>query len=152
MTQPDVPATLDAVDHEILELLRENGRRTLRDIAARVNLTVAPVTRRVARLESLGVIVGYTARINYSRISTGLEAVTELRFAGDLDLAHITQFAAEIPEVQEVLTIAGDPDALVRIRVDNVAHLQRVVNRLRTGGGITGTKTLVVLESWTRPT
>ena len=76
--------------------------------------------------------------------------MTELRFAGDLDLAHITQFAADIPEVQEVLTVAGDSDALVRVRVNGIEHLQKVVNRLRTGGGVTGTKTLVVLESWIR--
>ena len=150
MTEPAAPVTLDPTDHQILELLREDARRTVRDIASRVNLTVAPVTRRIARLESLGVIVGYTAQINYGRISTYLEAVTELRFAGDLDLAHITQFAADIPEVQEVLTVAGDSDALVRVRVNGIDHLQKVVNRLRTGGGVTGTKTLVVLESWIR--
>jgi DNA-binding Lrp family transcriptional regulator len=141
---------LDEVDRQILSLLREDARRTVRDIAQRVNLTVAPVTRRIARMEALGVIEGYTVRINYGRISGGIEAVTELRFAGDLDLAQIMQFAAKIPEVQEVLTTAGDPDAFVRIRVGGIEHLQTVVNRLRTGGGITGTKTLVVLESWAR--
>jgi Lrp/AsnC family leucine-responsive transcriptional regulator len=35
-----------------------------------------------------------------------------------------------VPEVQEFFTVAGDPDALVRIRVDDVDHLQRVVNPL----------------------
>jgi Lrp/AsnC family transcriptional regulator, leucine-responsive regulatory protein len=148
----DEPLTIDAIDRRIIDLLREDGRRTIRDIATHVNLTVAPVTRRIARLESFGVITGYTARINYGRIGTGIEAVTELRFAGDLDLEQIMQFAAKIPEVHEVLTVAGDPDAIVRIRVDGIDHLQKVVNRLRTGGGVTGTKTLVVLESWTRPT
>lgn len=148
----DEPLTIDAIDRRIIHLLREDGRRTIRDIATHVNLTVAPVTRRISRLESLGVITGYTARINYGRIGTGIEAVTELRFAGDLDLEQIMQFAAKIPEVHEVLTVAGDPDAIVRIRVDGIDHLQKVVNRLRTGGGVTGTKTLVVLESWTRPT
>jgi Lrp/AsnC family transcriptional regulator, leucine-responsive regulatory protein len=145
-----VPVSLDAVDRRILDLLREDGRRTIRDIAAHVRLTVAPVTRRIARLESLGVIAGYTARINYGRIGSGIEAVTELRFAGDLDLAQIVQLAADIPEVHEVLTVAGDPDAVVRIRVENMEDLQRVINRLRTGGSVVGTKTLVVLESWTR--
>jgi DNA-binding Lrp family transcriptional regulator len=143
-------AHLDAVDHQILELLRSDARRTVRDIASRVKLTVAPVKRRIQRMESLGVIAGYTVRINQGRLRSGLDAVTELRFAGDLDLAQIVKFAAKIPEVEEVLTTAGDPDAIVRIRVDDIEHLQRVVNRLRTGGGVTGTKTLVVLESWIR--
>jgi Lrp/AsnC family transcriptional regulator, leucine-responsive regulatory protein len=141
---------VDAVDRQILELLRQDGRRTIRDIAGRVDLTVAPVKRRISRLESVGVIGGYTARINYGRLETGIEAVTELRFAGDLDLAQIVQFVAKIPEVQEVLTVAGDPDAIVRVRVDGIEQLQKVVNRLRTGGGVTGSKTLVVLGSWAR--
>lgn|SRR5690348_5578348 len=142
--------SVDAVDRKILDLLKEDGRRTVRDIAERVNLTVAPVNRRIARLEEQGVITGYTAIINYARLNIGIEAVTELRFAGDLDLAHILKFTTEIPEVKEVVTVAGDPDAIVRIRVDGVHDLQQVVNRLRTGGSVVGTKTLVVLESWTR--
>jgi Lrp/AsnC family transcriptional regulator, leucine-responsive regulatory protein len=142
--------TIDAVDRQILNLLSENARRTVRDIAERVSLTAAPVNRRIQRLERLGVITGYAAQVNYARTGTVIEAVTELRFSGDLDLAHIVKFAAELPEVQEVLTVAGDPDALVRIRVDGIEQLQTVVNRLRTGGSVTGTKTLVVLESWRR--
>jgi DNA-binding Lrp family transcriptional regulator len=147
---PENAAVLDAVDRHILRLLAENARRTVRDIAEHVNLTPAPVNRRIQRLERLDVITGYAARINYGRVGAGIEAVTELRFTGNLDLAHIVEFAAKLPEVQEVLTLAGDPDALVRIRVDGIEQLQTVVNRLRTGGSVTGTKTQVVLESWSR--
>jgi Lrp/AsnC family leucine-responsive transcriptional regulator len=141
---------IDAIDQQILDLLRQDARRTVRDIASRVNLTVAPVKRRIQRMESLGVIAGYTVRTNPARLGTGLEAVTELRFVGDLGLELIVEFASKLPEVQEVLTIAGDPDALVRIRADSIEHLQRVVSRLRADGSVTGTKTLVVLESWAR--
>jgi Lrp/AsnC family transcriptional regulator, leucine-responsive regulatory protein len=145
------PVDLDRIDRQILELLERDARRTLRDIASRVNLTVAPVKRRIERLESSGVIEGYTVRVNRARTSTGLQAMTELRFTGDLDLADIVKIAAKIPEVEEILTIAGDQDAIVRLRVDNVEHLQRVVNRLRTGSrSVVATKTLVVLGSWVR--
>jgi Lrp/AsnC family transcriptional regulator, leucine-responsive regulatory protein len=48
-------------------MLSENARRTMRDIAGRVNLTAAPVDRRIQRLERLGVITGYSARINHGR-------------------------------------------------------------------------------------
>lgn len=144
-------AALDAIDTQILRLLSMDARRTFRDIGRRVNLTAAPVKRRIARLESLGVIEGYTVRINRVKADLGIEAVTELRFTGNLDLEDIIKIAAKIPEVTEILTIAGDQDALARIRVDNVEHLQRVVNRLRTAGdSVVGTKTLVVLGSWVR--
>lgn len=143
-------AVLDQIDREILDLLRENARRPLREIAAAVGLTVAPVQRRIARLEKTGVIERYTVQINQGRIANGIEAVTELHFADDLDLAQIMAFVAGIPEVESVLTLAGDPDALLRIRVDGVEDLRRVVSRLRSGGQISSTKTLVVLEEWTR--
>ena len=144
------PVPLDQTDRAILDLLQENARRPLRDIADAVGLTVAPVQRRIARLEKLGVIERYTVRINHGRIAGGIEAVTELQFADDLDLAQIMEFVAVIPQVEEVLTLAGDPDALIRIRVDGVEDLRRVVSSLRAGGQIASTKTLVVLEQWTR--
>jgi len=143
-------ATLDQTDREILDLLQENARRPLREIATAVGLTVAPVQRRIARLEKLGVIERYTVQINHGRIATGIEAMTELHFADDLDLAQIMEFVAQIPEVREVLTLAGDPDALVRIQVEGVEDLRRVVSALRSTEAIAGTKTLVILERWTR--
>ncbi len=143
-------AVIDDIDRTILDLLRENARRSLRDIAAVVGLTVAPVQRRIARLEKLGVIERYTVQVNHGRIATGIEAMTELTFADDLDLAQVLEFVAQIPEVAGVLTLAGDPDAMVRIRVEGVEDLRRVVGQLRAGAGVASTKTLVVLEEWTR--
>ncbi len=142
--------TVDSVDHEILDLLREDARRTVSDIAARVNLSAAPVKRRIDRLERLGVIAGYTLRVNHDKVGPSLEAYTELRFAGDTDVDHIMAAARDIPEVREVFAIAGDPDALVRVRVSDVEHLQRVVNQLRRTTSVTGTKTLIVLGRWSR--
>ena len=141
---------LDDIDRQILDLLQLDARRTVRDIASRVGLTVAPTKRRIDRLQSTGVIEGYTVRVNLAKAGSGLEAVVELRVVGDMDLQTILSFATQIPEVKEVVTLAGDPDALVRIRADNVHDLQRVVNLLRTGGKVTGTKTLVILGSWRR--
>lgn len=141
---------VDQTDRDILQLLRQNSRRPLREIASAVGLTVAPVQRRIARLEAAGVILRYTVQVDHGRIAGGIEAVTELHFDGHRDLASIVEFVANLPEVEEVLTLAGDPDALVRIRVDGVEHLRGVVSRLRSAEGVVGTKTLVVLEEWTR--
>jgi Lrp/AsnC family leucine-responsive transcriptional regulator len=143
-------AQLDDVDHAILDLLCEDARRTTTEIAARVNLTPAPVKRRIDRLERLGVITGYTAVLDHSRVAPSLEAYTELRFTGQTDLEEIISAVVDMPEAVEIATIAGDPDALVRFRVDDVTHLQRAVNQLRRTGHVTGTKTLIVLDRWSR--
>jgi DNA-binding Lrp family transcriptional regulator len=141
---------LDDTDRKIIRLLREDARRTVRDIAFQVDLTVAPVKRRIERLERSGVIRGYTVRVDPAKFENELEAIVELRFVGNLELETIVSFAEHIPEVTEVLTLAGDPDAIARVRATNIQDLQRVVNVLRTHGQVTNTRTLVVLNSWSR--
>jgi DNA-binding Lrp family transcriptional regulator len=108
------------------------------------------VKRRIDRLERIGVIAGYSVVVDEARLDGAVEAFTELRFAGNTDFATIVATASEIPEVQEIFTTAGDPDALARIRVHDVDHLKHVVNRLRRAPQILGTKTLMVLDSWSR--
>jgi Lrp/AsnC family leucine-responsive transcriptional regulator len=100
-------------------------------------------------MEAEGVIRGYTALVDDSR-SGWLEAFTEIRLLGSTDTSELGEIVREVPEVQEFFTIAGDPDALVRIRVEDVDHLQRVVNALRRTGKLTGTKTLIVMNAWSR--
>jgi Lrp/AsnC family transcriptional regulator, leucine-responsive regulatory protein len=143
---------IDDIDRQILDLLTENARRTIADIAARVSLSPAPVKRRVDRLEEAGVIGGYTVRVDHAKIGPSIDAFTELRFAGDADVDETVAAVRQLAEVREIFTTAGDPDALVRIRVDDVAHLKRVVNALRQSGRIAGTKTLMVLDHWSRTT
>ncbi len=142
---------VDEVDQAIIDLLREDARRPVSEIAERVNLSPAPVKRRIDRLEGLGVIAGYTVVLDHQKVGPSIEAYTELRFSGDTDVDEILHSAAGLPEVLEVLAIAGDPDALVRMRVEDVDHLQKVVNDLRRSGKVTGTKTLIVLGRWLRP-
>jgi Lrp/AsnC family transcriptional regulator, leucine-responsive regulatory protein len=138
---------LDATDLEIVELLREDARRTLADLAERVSLSAPAVKRRVDRLERERVIVGYTALVDHALLGRPLQAFTELRFAGNLPVDQIAGIADGIPEVQTIFTTAGDPDALAWIRVRDVDDLKRVIDLLRRSGRVTGTKTLMVLGS-----
>lgn len=142
--------SLDEIDEQILDLLREDARRTVTDIAARVSLSPAPVARRIERMERAGIIAGYTVVLDHSKVGPSLDAFTELRIVGSIDAEEVVEIASAIPEVEEIFTIAGDPDVLLRLRVDDVAHLQQVVNALRRSGKVTGTKTLMVLGRWSR--
>jgi len=136
---------VDQCDRRIIDLLREDARRTFSDIAEHVNLSAPAVKRRVDRLEAAGVIIGYTARVNHALLGQPLEAFVELRFAGNAKVDEIAGVADGLPEVETLYTTAGDPDALGFIRVRDVNDLKRVIDLLRQRGAVTGTKTLVVL-------
>lgn len=144
-------AALDDLDRRILDLLRRNGRAPVSEIAKAVDLSPAPVSRRIERLEQAGVIRGYSA-IVADQQSGWLEAFTEIRLDGATETGELAEIVVAFEEVEAFYTIAGDPDALVRIRVHDVDHLQRVVNQIRRTGKVAGTKTLIVMHSWDRAT
>ena len=141
---------LDTTDRRILELLRENSRRTFGDIGTQVGLSAPAVKRRIDRLEESGVIRGYTTLVDHAKLGRSLEAFAELRFAGSTRVDDIEGIAADVPEIHALFTVASDPDALARIRVRDVEDLKRVIDRLRSSGKITGTKTMMVLGSSVR--
>ncbi|MGW4101594.1 Lrp/AsnC family transcriptional regulator [Streptomyces sp. NPDC004976] len=146
------PEHVDGVDTTIIDLLVQHGRRSVTEIAEQVSLSPSAVKRRVDRLERLGVILGYTALLDHDKLGAGFEAFVELRFAGDVKVEAITMAATSVKEVLEVFTLAGDADALVRVRVSGVQHLRDVIDRLRRSGPVIGTKTLMVLGAWRRHT
>jgi Lrp/AsnC family transcriptional regulator, leucine-responsive regulatory protein len=139
---------LDEVDSAILDLLRQNARLPAATIAGRVNLTAGAVRRRIARLESRGVIDRYTVAVNHDKIGASIEAYIELSFAGGADVHSILRSAMRREEVREAMTIAGDVDALVRVRVRDLAELREAVVYLRTVGPVTGSRTRIVLGRW----
>lgn len=138
---------LDGTDRAMVDLLIGDGRATLAEIGKTVGLSAPAVKRRLDRLEESGVITGYAAQVDHSKLGRSIEAFTELRFGGNTKVADIAGVARNLPEVETVHTIAGDPDALVHLRVRDVADLTRVIDQLRRSGRVTGTKTLIVLAS-----
>ena len=145
---------LDDLDERILHLLLADGRRSASEIGRLINLSPAAAKRRIDRLESTGYIRGYTAILDYTKLGSHLEAFAELRFAPGTQVGDIDHALDDLPELVESFTVAGDPDALVRLRVSDVDHLKRVIDRIRQSRGsakVIGTKTLIVLGTSTGP-
>ena len=141
---------VDDTDRRLLDLLRVDARRTYSEMAGEVGLSVAAVKRRVDRLREISVITGFTVQVDHAKLGEGVAAFVELRFLGNTRVSEIVRSVWTIPEVQAVFTLAGDPDALVQVRVRDLAHLQQVIDTLRRSGTVTGTRTLMVLGSWER--
>jgi Lrp/AsnC family leucine-responsive transcriptional regulator len=141
---------LDDVDDRIVALLLQDGRRSASEVGRLVGLSPAASKRRIDRLEQTGVISGYRAVVDHTMLGSSIEAFIELRFAAATQVGEIDQAVADLPELVESFTIAGDPDALVRVRATDLDHLKRIIDRIRRGGRVTGTKTLIVLGSVSR--
>jgi len=138
----------DAVDRELISLLVQDGRRTAADMAAAVHLSATAVARRLKRLEDDGVIIRYSAQINYAKLGYGVEALLELRFAGTSSVDEMTQAIARIPDVVSVYMTSGDYDLVAVVRVESVAHLRDVLRTVRAMPDVIGTRTHLVMDSY----
>ena len=138
---------MDATDHRIVALLRENARRSFQDIGGHVSLSAPAVKRRVDRLERDGVIRGYSANIDPSALGWNTHAFVELFCEGRMSGGEVRDAVAEHSEIEGAYTIAGGPSAILHVRAADTQHLERALERIRETPGVTRTQTQVVLST-----
>ena len=139
-------ARLDPVDERILRLLVRNARATWREVGEVVGLSANAVAQRVRRLEESGAVRGWTAVLDPALEGAPDEALVLLRTATHALVPEIETALAAMPEVAEVLDLAGPVDYQVRVRYATSAQLYDVVNALRALPGVVGIETRPVLR------
>ncbi|GAC1533921.1 MAG: Lrp/AsnC family transcriptional regulator [Marmoricola sp.] len=139
----------DPTDRRIVDALLSDARRSASEVGRLVGLSPPAASRRIKRLEEIGLIRGYTVVLAHRLTGEQIEAFIELRFASGTQVDDIDTAFTNLPEVIESFTLAGDPDALARVRVRDLDHLKNVVDQIRRGrrGGpkVLTTRTVIVL-------
>jgi DNA-binding Lrp family transcriptional regulator len=138
---------LDATDRKIVALLRENARRSYQDIGGRVGLSAPAVKRRVDRLESDGVIRGYTTVIDPHAFGWHAEAFVDLFCEGSMSGEAIARVLKDEPRVASAHTVAGEASAMLHVMAEDTKDLELALERIRNTDGITRTVTEVVLST-----
>jgi len=123
---PLEPAKLDEVDRRLLALLASDSRASQRKLARDLHMSPPAVGERISRLERLGVIRGYSVRIDWTAL--GYQTVVLAVTAGQgADQAAILEALRLLPEVEEVVVVTGSMDMLARLRVRDHSHLRQVL-------------------------
>lgn len=141
------------MDRRILDILVKDGRATYQEIAERVGLRRPSVHARVKKLEEAGVIRGYHAHLDPDAVGAGLVAYVLLTLESrEGDCMDASQSAAEalkgVAEVLEFHTVAGEHDALVKLRAKDIRDLERLSTRVVSGApGVGRIRTMVVLST-----
>jgi DNA-binding Lrp family transcriptional regulator len=130
----------DAKDLQILSALQANGRMSNAALAKTVHLAEAPTWRRVRELEESGVIAGYRAAIDRTRLGYNVTAFVQMRFASH-DPELQARFEAEIVRIPEVLwchNVSGATDWLLCVVARDLTHYgQFVSSTIRALPGVT---------------
>jgi Lrp/AsnC family leucine-responsive transcriptional regulator len=141
---------LDRFDHAILDILRRDGRISVTDLASRIALSKSPTQARVKRLEKAGLIKGYRAIVDETRLGQGLVAFVEVKL-GDTREAALRAFNAgvrAVPQIEECHMIAGAFDYLLKLRcADMMAYRAALAEQISTLPHVTATSTHIAMEA-----
>jgi DNA-binding Lrp family transcriptional regulator len=138
---------IDELDRRIVALLRENARRSFKDIGDHVHLSAPAVKRRVDRLEREGVILGYTAVVDNHAFGWHAEAFVDLFCEGRMPGEAIKRAAEREPGVVSAHTVAGEASAMLHVMAEDTKDLESALERIRSTDGISRTVTEVVLST-----
>ncbi len=113
---------LDSIDKKLLELLQNDSKLNIKEIAAKMNLTKTPVYERIKKLEKSGVIDKYVAVVNREKLDTNMVVFCTVTLDSQ-KLEQINEFNAaisKIPEVVECYLMGGSNDFLLKVVVKDL--------------------------------
>ena len=125
---------LDAIDHKIIAELQADGRMTAQELASRVGLSPSPCARRVRLLTEAGIIKGYVAVIDQTKIGRPVTAFASIKLSRqhEEDLDQFAHAVSRWPEVVDCHLMTGQRDYLMRVLVRDLQDYERFLKEKLT--------------------
>ena len=126
---------LDATDKKLINMLQEDSKRSIKELASQLNLTIAPVHERIKKLENSGIIRRYVALIAPELVDKSLISYCTVRVEKHKieSLINFEQQVRDMDEILECYSVSGSYDYLLKVITDNMSTYQEfIVNKLST--------------------
>ena len=138
---------MDAVDRQLLDALRANGRATYAELARVVGLSAPAVHERVGKLEAGGVITGYHAAVAPESLGYSMSALIGVFLSDTARTDAVSAALRTVAEVEDCWFVAGEESYVVKVRVADVSALEQMIGTLNGITGVARTRTTVVLST-----
>ena len=137
---------------EVLAVLREDARVSTEDLARQTGLSESEVEAAIEELETEGVIRGYQAVVDVSKLDEEpVRASVELNVTLDRETSYadIADRLAKFPEVQGLRLVSGDYDFAMEVEGDSMSEVSRFISeKVAPVPEITQTVTHYIMESY----
>ena len=136
---------LDAIAWKILEALQQNARVSFAELGRKIGLSTPAVAERVHRLEEAGVITGYHASLNSTKLGVPIRVLVRLTIpGGELQISRTVTALKDLSEISRCHRITGAESFVIEADVVSIRHLEALIDRLSALGA---TSTSTVLSS-----
>lgn len=139
----------DATDKKLLALLQENSKKTNKELAGKLGLSVTAVYERIRKLERAGVISKYVALVKPEKVERSFTAFCHVKLVQHTK-KNVTAFESQVTkltEVLEVFHVSGEYDYILKVMVkDMEAYREFMLNKLTTLEHIGSTQSTFVIS------
>jgi Lrp/AsnC family leucine-responsive transcriptional regulator len=139
--------TLDEIDLKILKMLQENGRIKRNEIAQATGLSVPSVSERIKKLGDAGIIKGYTAILDSKKLGKDITAFVFVSIDSSKNYPLFIERVMDVDEILECHSITGEGSHLLKVKTENTSTLEKLLARIQSWPGVTGTRTNIVLST-----
>lgn len=126
--QEDQSSQIDETGWRMIDALQRDGRMAFSELGRRLNLSPPAVADRVKKLHDIGVFRKFKAVVDPARIGAPVQAFVRLRAEAHYH-PRIEALAAERPEIRECHHVVGEDSFILKVRVRDLAHLERLIAR-----------------------
>jgi Lrp/AsnC family transcriptional regulator, leucine-responsive regulatory protein len=140
-------AVTDPIDLQLATALVAAGRSTLHELSDITGLSVSAVQSRVRRLETEGVIRGYTALVDAAAIGLPLAALIAITPLDPAQPDDAPERLAGLPEIEACHSVAGEDAYVLFVRVASPTALEALIREIRRLANVS-TRTTVVLQTF----
>ncbi len=137
----------DQIDRRLARALAADGRTTLRALADVTGLSVSAVQARVRRLETDGVIRGYTALLDPEAVGLPLAALIAITPLDPAQPDDAPERLTGLREIEACHSVAGDDSYVLFVRVATPTALEQLIREIRRRANVS-TRTTVVLQTF----
>ena len=122
-------AALDEIDITILRILQNDSKKTAKEIAGVLNLTISPVYERIRRLENNGIIKKYVAILDKALIGRSVTTFCQvsMRYHNEAFIERFEKQIQSLEEVQECYHMAGQVDFILKINTKGLEDYHNFV-------------------------
>jgi DNA-binding Lrp family transcriptional regulator len=134
----------DQLDRQLVTLLQANARASTAELARQLGVARTTVVARLARLETSGVIVGYTARLGSDAADRGVQAFVGITVSPKAGREVVKRLTA-LPELRQLASVSGEFDYMALLRADSTMRLDALLDEIGDIDGVLKTTSSVVL-------
>jgi DNA-binding Lrp family transcriptional regulator len=137
---------IDAVDRNILALLRENARMSTALLARRLGLSRTTVHSRIERLLARRTITGFTVRVGADQERDQIQAYVVIAAVQKV-LARVESALRALPEVRKLYSVSGQHEFIAVVITDSVGEMDQLLDRIGALEGVDRTESSIVLST-----